>query len=102
MVCDSWQRLPPFIIYHVEDWLSSWRRVRAPTLMLLADDGQARSQFGPDDEEYRSRLSCFVDARVVELSKSGHNVQHDRAEGVASELAAFFLHTEGTVHGASE
>ena len=49
-----------------------------------------REQFGADDANYLRRLACFADLRVAELPASGHNVQHDCAHGVATELLAFF------------
>ena len=104
MACDPWHRLPHPMLYNVEEWLSNWRRVRAPTLLLIADEGQVRQQLGADDAEYLRRLACFADARVVELRGSGHNVQHECAEGVATELLTFFgaaSHPGDAVQGVS-
>ena len=90
MACDPWHRLPSPLLYSVDEWMSNWRRVRAPTLLLIADQGHVREQFGADDANYLRRLACFADLRVAELPASGHNVQHDCAHGVATELLAFF------------
>lgn len=90
MACDPWHRLPAPNVYHLEDWFSAWRKVRSPTLLLVADEGEVRTQFGASDPEYLRRLGCFERASVVEVSNSGHNVQHDGPEQVAAGLAAFF------------
>lgn len=90
MACDPWHRLPSPLLYNVEEWMANWRRVRAPSLLLIADEGHVRQQFAADDANYLRRLACFADLRVAELPASGHNVQHDCAHGVAAELLAFF------------
>ncbi len=90
MACDPWHRLPAPYVYHLEDWFSAWRKLRSPVLLLIADEGEVRAQLGMNEPEYLQRLACFECASVVEVSGSGHNVQHDRPEQVAAELEAFF------------
>lgn len=102
MACDPWHRLPSPLVYNVDEWLANWRRIRAPTLLLIADEGQVRQQLGAQDADYLRRVACFADARVVELPASGHNVQHDCAHGVAAELCAFFGAASHPGHAAPE
>ncbi len=90
MACDPWHRLPAPYVYHLEDWYSAWRKLRSPVLLLVADEGEVRAQLGTSDPEYLRRLACFERLSVVEVSGSGHNIQHDGPERVAAELNAFF------------
>jgi pimeloyl-ACP methyl ester carboxylesterase len=90
MACDPWHRLPAPCVYHLEDWLSTWCKLRSPVLLLVADEGEVRAQLGTSDPEYLRRLACFERVSVVEVLGSGHNIQHDGPERVATELKAFF------------
>lgn len=89
MACDPWHKIPSPVPYRVEDSKAIWRKIGAPVLMMVADNGFVRQRFGNDTDEYRSRIASFSNVRVVTISNSGHNVQHDQPEQVASALEDF-------------
>lgn len=86
MACDPWHKILSSSLYRVEDSMVCWRKITAPVLMLIADQGNIHQRFGNDAAEYRRRLSCFGEVRVVTISDAGHNVQHDQPEQVAAAL----------------
>ena len=86
MACDPWHKIPSPMLYRVEDSLSSWRRITAPVLMLMADQGFVQQRFGADAVEMERRLACFKDRQVTAISGAGHNIQHDQPEQVAGAL----------------
>lgn len=89
MACDPWHKIPAPTPYRVEDSMASWRRISAPVLMLMADQGFVHQRFGNDPDEMRRRLNCFKDHQVVSICDAGHNVQHDQPEQVAAALERF-------------
>ncbi len=91
MACDPWHKIPSPAPYRTEDVKATWRKIEAPVLMLVADQGFVRQRFGNDPEEYRSRIESFSNVHVVTISDSGHNVQHDQPEQVASALEEFLV-----------
>ncbi|MCK2087110.1 alpha/beta hydrolase [Thauera aromatica] len=91
MGCDPWHKLPSPFPYRVEDAMACWRRVRAPVLLLIGDEGFVLERFGDDPAELQRRAACFADVRQVTISGAGHNVQHDQPEQVAAALESFFL-----------
>ena len=91
MACDPWHKIPSPVPYRVEDSKAIWRKIEAPVLMVVADNGFVRQRFGNDTDEYRSRIESFSNVRVVAISNSGHNVQHDQPEQVASALEVFLV-----------
>ena len=89
MACDPWHKVPSPTMYRVEDALSSWQRISAPVLMLMADQGFIHQRFENDPAELQRRLQCFKDRQVVTVTDAGHNVQHDQPEQVARALDQF-------------
>ena len=89
MACDPWHKIPSPLPYRVEDAKASWRKIEASVLMLVADQGYVQQRFGHDPAEYRSRIESFSNVQVVTISDSGHNVQHDQPEQVATALEEF-------------
>ena len=92
MACDPWHKVPSPFLYRIEDAMAAWRRIAAPVLMLEAGDGFVSQRFDEDADEYRRRLSCFADVRVIRLADTGHNLQHDRPDAVAAALEDFLQH----------
>jgi pimeloyl-ACP methyl ester carboxylesterase len=90
LACDPWHKIPSPVPYRVEDSKASWRKIEAPVLMVIPDHGFVRQRFDNEPDEYRSRIACFPNVRVVTVSDSGHNVQHDQPEQLASALEDFF------------
>lgn len=89
MACDPWHKIPSPLPYRVEDAKATWRKIEAPVLMLVADQGYVHQRFGHDPAEYRSRIESFSNVQVVTIADSGHNVQHDQPEQIASALEEF-------------
>ena len=89
MACDPWHKIPSPTLYRVEDSMASWQRIRAPVLMLIADQGFVHQRFGNDPAELQRRLACFQERQVITISDAGHNIQHDQPEQVAAALDLF-------------
>ena len=89
MNCDPWHRVPSPMVYHAEDNLDCWRRIEAPVLLAIASHGFANQRFGNDPVEFKRRVDCFRNVRVVPILDAGHNVQHDQPEQVAKAIEAF-------------
>ncbi len=45
MACDPWHKIPSPHLYRVEDAMASWKRITAPVLMLMADQGFVDKRF---------------------------------------------------------
>lgn len=91
MACDPWHKIPSPAVYVVEDAMASWRKIVAPVLMLIADQGFVLHRFGNDSKEYHRRLGSFKNNKVITIANSGHNVQHDQPENVALALENFLI-----------
>jgi pimeloyl-ACP methyl ester carboxylesterase len=91
MACDPWHKIPSPVPYRVEDSKAIWRKIEAPVLMIVADNGFIHQRFSNDTDEFRSRIENFSNVHVVTISNSGHNVQHDQPEQVASALEEFLV-----------
>lgn len=89
MACDPWHRAPSPQRYQVEEAMACWRRVKAPVLMLIADQGFVAERFGDDAKELQRRLDCFASLRTVTISDAGHNLHHDQPTAVAAALDDF-------------
>lgn len=89
MACDPWHKVSSPFVYRIEDVMACWRQVRAPTLVLVADQGYVHERFGDDADELQRRLDCFADLRRVTIADSGHNLQHDQPAQVAAALEDF-------------
>jgi pimeloyl-ACP methyl ester carboxylesterase len=91
LACDPWHKIPSPTPYRVEDAKATWRKIEAPVLMLIADQGYVHKRFGNDPAEYRSRIETFSNVQVITITDSGHNVQHDQPKQIASALEEFLL-----------
>lgn len=89
MACDPWHRVPSPMVYHIDDTLACWRRIKAPVLLLIAEHGFVVRRFGNDPTEFDRRLGSFINLQTVDIPDSGHNVQHDQPERVAQAIEAF-------------
>jgi len=89
MACDPWHKLAAPTVYRIEEALAAWRRIEAPVLQLIADDGFVQMRFGQTPDELQRRLAAFRDLRVEWVADAGHNVQHDQPEAVAAALERF-------------
>jgi pimeloyl-ACP methyl ester carboxylesterase len=75
----------------VEDSKAIWRKIEAPVLMLVADQGYVHQRLGNHADEYRRRMESFSNVRVKTITDAGHNIQHDQPEQVAVALEEFLL-----------
>jgi pimeloyl-ACP methyl ester carboxylesterase len=91
MACDPWRRVPSPLVYHIEDTLACWRRIEAPVQLQIAEHGFVIQRFGNDPQEFKRRLSSFSNLCTVSIPDSGHNVQHDQPEHVATAIKDFLL-----------
>ena len=91
MACDPWHKVPSPTPYRAEDAKATWRKIAAPVLMLIADQGYVHQRFGNDPDEFRSRIESFSNVQVATISDSGHNVQHDQPEQIALALERFLV-----------
>lgn len=91
MACDPWHKIPSPVPYRAEDAKATWKKIEAPVLMLIADQGYVHHRFDNDPDEYRSRIQSFSSVKVVTIADSGHNVQHDQPEQIALALEEFLL-----------
>ena len=89
LAADPWHKVGPPNLYNLDEMMGVWRKIEAPTLLLIADDGNVIRRFGDDPEEYSIRIACFKDIRVQTIANSGHNLHHDQPEAVARALEAF-------------
>jgi pimeloyl-ACP methyl ester carboxylesterase len=89
MACDPWHKIPAPHLYRVEDTIASWKRIAAPTLLLVAEDGLVHGHFEKSPGEVARRLAAFKDKQIHTILDSGHNVQHDQPEQVALHLEHF-------------
>jgi pimeloyl-ACP methyl ester carboxylesterase len=57
-----WHRLPSPLLYNVEEWMANWRRVRAPILLLIADEGLCGNSLLRTMRIICAASACFADA----------------------------------------
>lgn len=89
LACDPWHKPPSPMLYRVDEVLETWRRVAAPVLLLIAEQGYVQQRFGDNRDELERRLACFANRQVVMVPDCGHNMQHDQPESIAAALEGF-------------
>jgi pimeloyl-ACP methyl ester carboxylesterase len=85
---DPAHKLSTPVLYRVEEVLSLWRRISAPTLMVLAAERDDWHKFIASPG-YRRRLLAIPDLQLEEVSDVGHMLHHDRPDVIASMIEAF-------------
>ncbi len=82
--------------FHLEYSMALWQRIRAPVLLVNgAESGEFwHSRPGaiylePDD--LVRRLSCFANARLIEIAGAGHMVHFDRPRELLTAVRHFLL-----------
>lgn len=76
------------IAFKPPDIYACWGAVKAPVLMVLAENGSLqRSDLTP--EQIRERRSLYPDCRQVEFADTGHMVHLERPELLAKEVEVF-------------
>lgn len=95
LACDPWHKVLSPFPYRVEEVMACWRKIAAPVLMLIAEDGYVEERFGRDAAEMNRRLGCFSALTTVRIADAGHNLQHDQPAAVAAEIERFFAPLRG-------
>ena len=90
---DPWHRLINPVLYRREEAEATWRRIAAPTLMLLADSSDYLSRIERDDDVV-SMQSCIRSLQVVRLPTLGHMMHHEDAAAVAMPIVGFVRQQE--------
>lgn len=86
---DPWHRIGAPNVYNLDEVMGYWRNIEAPTLLLIADDGNVTRRFGKDPDELAERIGCFKNISIQTIANSGHNLHHDQPECVARALETF-------------
>ncbi len=99
LVSDPRHKLPFPIVYRMEEIVSIWRNIEAPTLWIAAADthilrwlaGQADVDRAADAFDIvRRRLAHIRDSRLEIVADAGHMLHHDQPEAVARLIEPFF------------
>jgi pimeloyl-ACP methyl ester carboxylesterase len=88
LLADPAHKLSTPVLYRVEEVLSLWRRISAPTLMVLASERDDWHKFIASPA-YRRRLLAIPNLQVEEVPEVGHMLHHDRPEVIASLIETF-------------
>ena len=86
---DPWHRLVNPVLYRREEAEACWRRIVAPTLVLLAGESEYRKRLGTHDgsEELERFKTCFAHLEVHDFPALGHMMHHADPVGVAAVLS---------------
>jgi pimeloyl-ACP methyl ester carboxylesterase len=88
LLADPAHKLSTPILYRLEEVLSLWRRITAPTLMVLAGERNDWHQFVATPA-YRRRLLAIPKLQLEEVPEVGHMLHHDKPAVIASLIETF-------------
>ena len=101
---DPAHKLPFPTLYRLDEMLTIWRRIEAPTLWLGASESEAKRWLGYDDstlvpaagdevrpDSFAARLMAIRHLRFEIISGAGHMLHHDQPERVAARVEAHLL-----------
>lgn len=90
---DPWHRLINPVLYRREEAEACWRRITAPTLVMLGGQSEYRQRLGTHDgsEELQRFKSCFARLEIQDFPQLGHMMHHEAPEEVAAPLGAWLL-----------
>jgi pimeloyl-ACP methyl ester carboxylesterase len=74
--------------YHREDAEACWREVKAPMLMLLADESEYLAKIGADGGDAALR-SVIPHLEIVHVAGAGHMLHIEKADVVAPLIEGF-------------
>ncbi|MEZ5500828.1 MAG: alpha/beta hydrolase [Steroidobacteraceae bacterium] len=76
------------VLYRREEVEASWRRIQAPTLLLLGDSSEYRPRLGEDgtDDYFADKIA---DLRIVTLAQAGHMLHHEQPAECARHIMEF-------------
>lgn len=89
LACDPWHRVPAPTVYRIEDVMTCWKRIEAKVLLLIAGYGLVNKRFGNDPQEFKRRIGSLQQLEIVNITDSGHNLQHDQPELTAAAIEQF-------------
>jgi pimeloyl-ACP methyl ester carboxylesterase len=87
---DIRQSLPSFRT--LEEWKSIWAQITAPTLWIQSEDKRPKAPAANPAEMVR-RMAMMPAVERVQLESTGHNLQHDAPEVVATLISDFLDRT---------
>jgi pimeloyl-ACP methyl ester carboxylesterase len=90
---DPWHRFINPVLYRREEAEATWRRITAPTLLLLAESSDYLSRIERDDDVV-SMQRCIRSLQVARLPQLGHMMHHEDATAVAAPIVAFIRQQE--------
>lgn len=93
VAADPWHRLPNPVLYRREEAEAAWRRITAPTLMVLAESSEYLSRLERDADIERMR-NCIVSLQLVRLPALGHMMHHEQPSRVAAAVLSFIQEQE--------
>ena len=84
---DPWHRLVNPVLYRREEAEACWRRITAPTLLLVGGESEYRKHLegdGPDDVARFKKCFRMLDSR--DFPQLGHMMHHEDAPAVAQAV----------------
>ena len=85
---DPAHRLPNPVLYRRDEAEACWRRVVAPTLLVLGELSEFRPGLGADGTDAAFR-ALYRELEIATLAGAGHMLHHERPEAVAALLDRF-------------
>ena len=85
---DPWHRLINPVLYRREEAEACWRRITAPTLVLLGGESEYRKRLGTYEgsEELERFKSCFANLEIHDFPQLGHMMHHEDPAEVAGVI----------------
>ena len=91
---DPWHRIGTPNVLNLDEVMGYWRKIEAPTLLLIADEGNVARRFSDDPDELSERIGCFKNNKMQTIANSGHNLHHDQPECVARAIETFLARAD--------
>jgi pimeloyl-ACP methyl ester carboxylesterase len=96
LLADPQHKLPFPTLYRLEEAISIWQAITAPTLWLGARESEIAEWLGyaanaPEHKqaEFASRKAAVASLRFEIIEGAGHMLHHEQAETVAAAVASF-------------
>ncbi|MFO7277027.1 MAG: alpha/beta hydrolase [Pseudomonadota bacterium] len=88
LAADPLHRLVNPVLYRREEAESCWRRIKAPSLLLIGELSELRERLGADGTEEALR-AAFPGARLRTVPGVGHMMHHEDPQAVAERIVEF-------------
>lgn len=88
---DPWHRLVNPVLYRRDEAEACWRRVRAPTLLLVGGKSEYRERLerSPGGDEVQGFRDCFADLDAHDFPHLGHMMHHEDPVAVAAVILSW-------------